>query len=185
MTYLALILLVVAVIAGWLLTLFSLPGNWLMVASAALYAYAIPPESAWGMSWAFVGVLAALALAGEAIELVASALGAKKHGGSKRGALLAIVGSMIGAMFGATLGLPIPVVGSIAGVVLGASLGAMIGAMLGEIWKGRDAQQTWKIGGGAFWGRLWGTVAKTAVGTLMAVLVLAVLALDAFRVVAG
>lgn len=170
MDYFWAILLLLALVAGWLLTLFSLPGNWLMVAAAALYAWLVPPESPVQLEWGWVAALVVLALLGEALELLAGALGAKRGGGSKRGMALAIVGSVVGSIAGAFIGLPIPIVGSVIAAVLFAALGALGGAMLGEHWKGRTLDESWKVGQGAFWGRLLGTVAKISIGTTMAVL---------------
>ena len=169
MDYLELTLLLLALAAGWLMTLLSLPGIWLMVGATAVYAY-FAPDGKFDVSWTTVGVLAGLAVLAELLELAAGALGAAKVGGSKRGALLAVLGSMIGAIFGAAAGtaIPIPIVGSVIGAVLGASLGALSGAMLGETWKGRTLGETWKVGHAAFWGRLLGTIAKTTIASAMA-----------------
>ena len=63
---------------------------------------------------------------------MAGALGAGKAGGGRRGALLALAGSMIGGILGMILGLPIPLVGSMLASVFFAALGAMAGAAIGE-----------------------------------------------------
>ena len=171
MAYVWLILLIVLVIAGWILTLFSLPGNWVIVISSALFAWLVPAteDSGIGMRWTAVAVLLLLAIVGEIIEFAAGALGASRAGGSKRGAVLAIIGSMIGAIAGGIVGLPIPVIGSVVAAILFASCGALIGAILGEKWKGRDMAQALEVGQGAFWGRLLGTLAKTTIASVMAV----------------
>lgn len=174
MIYFGLLLLLILVLAAsWVMTLFSLPGNWLMVAVAAAFAY-FEPASGPSISWKVVLVLAAMALFGEAAELVAAALGAKRAGGSRRGALLAICGSMAGAIVGGIVGLPIPVVGSMVAAIVGAGLGALAGAMFGEAWKGRSLDESWQVGRAAFWGRIVGTLAKTTIGSAM--LVVAVVA---------
>jgi uncharacterized protein len=171
MSFVWLLLFVILVIAGWLLTLFSLPGNWIIVLSSALFAWLVPAndESGIGMSWIAVLILVILAVVGEVIEFTAGALGASRAGGSKRGAVLAIFGSVIGALIGAFVGLPIPVVGSVVAAILFAGCGALVGAMLGEWWKGRDLAQALEVGQGAFWGRLLGALAKTTVASIMAV----------------
>jgi hypothetical protein len=181
MIYVELLLLIVAVSVGWLLTLMTLPGLWLSVGSLALFAWLVPEAEDWGISWTVVIVALVLALLGEAAEFAASALGAAKHGGSKRGAALAIVGSLVGAMVGAPLGIPIPVIGSIVGILLGACLGALVGAMLGETWKGRTTGEAWRVGQGAFWGRLAGSLAKIAVATGIELVALAAIVLSLFR----
>ena len=168
-----LFLLVLAL--SWGLTLFSLPGNWLIVAAAAIYAYLSTADAQPAISWTVVAVLAGLAALGEVIEFAASAVGTSRAGGSKRGALLAILGAVVGSVVGAVIGLPIPVVGSVVGVLLFASLGAMAGAMVGESCKGRTLDEIIEVGQAAFWGRLAGTLAKTGIGTVM-VLVAAVAA---------
>jgi uncharacterized protein YqgC (DUF456 family) len=173
MSYVGLLLLLLALVAGWVTTVFSLPGTWLMVAAAALYAWLMPEDLRIALSWTTVGALLALAIVGEIIEFVAGALGVQRYGGSRRGAILAVIGSFFGAIVGAGVGLPIPVVGSIAGVLLGASTGAFVGALLGERWKGRDMDSSLLVGQGAFVGRLLGTVAKIAIASAMVAVTLA------------
>ncbi len=175
MIYLWTTLLVLSLISGWALTLFSLPGNWLMVAAVALFAWFIPADSAVAIRWPWVVALLVLAVMGELAELLAAALGAARGGGSKRGTVMAVLGSMIGSIGLAIIGLPIPVVGPVVAAVFGAALGALTGAMLGESWKGKSLGESWKVGQGAFLGRLLGTLAKVSIGTAM--LVIGVMAL--------
>ena len=60
-----------------------------------------------------------MAAAGEAVELAAGSLGVAKAGGSKRGAVLALLGSLLGGVVGLFVGLPIPIVGPLlAGVAM-------------------------------------------------------------------
>ena len=162
-----LLLFLVVLALSWCLTLFSLPGNWLIVAAAAVFAYLTNTNGEPTIDWITVAVLAGLATAGEVLEFSASAFGTSRAGGSKRGALLAIVGAVIGSGVGAVIGLPIPVVGSIVGVLLFASLGAMAGAIVGESWKGRTLDESIEVGQAAFWARLAGTLAKIGIGTAM------------------
>ena len=175
MSFLWATLLILILVAGWVLTLLGMPGNWLMVAAAALYAWLIPEESPCRVGWDVVSALVVLACLGELVELVAGALGAAKAGGSKRAAALSLVGSLIGAIVGVVVGVPIPVVGSLVGAVVFAGIGALAGAMLGEIWAGQTMRQSWRVGHAAFWGRLLGTVAKSLVASVMVVLTAAAL----------
>jgi uncharacterized protein YqgC (DUF456 family) len=163
------LLLLLVLASGWILTLLAMPGNWLMVASAAVYVLLVPKGSPAAIGWGAVTVLLALALVGEMVELVAAALGVARIGGSRRGALLALLGSMAGAMAGVIVGLPIPVVGPVVAAVLFACLGALAGAMFGETWKGRSLGESWRIGKGAFWGRLLGTATKVIIASVMVV----------------
>ena len=169
----AAILLVISVVVCWTLNFAGLPGNWLVVCLSAAYASFLRGASRLDVSWAVVGLLLLMALLGEAIEFAAGALGVAKLGGSKRGAALAVVGSLVGGIVGmfVGVGIPIPVVGSLLGAMLLAGCGALAGAVAGEQWKGRDWDESLKIGQGAFWGRLVGTLGKTLVGGFMLVLV--------------
>jgi hypothetical protein len=177
------VLLVVLAIASWALNLLTLPGNWLIVLEAGLFAFLFRPGAHEGSTdsplpgvhWITVVLLFLLAGLGELLEF-AGAAGSVKEGGSKRGAALAMILSMAGAMVGAGVGIPIPIIGSIVGAVLFACLGALVGAMIGEAWKGKKLDASFKVGQAAFWGRLLGTVAKVTVGSAM----VALLATDAF-----
>jgi uncharacterized protein YqgC (DUF456 family) len=169
--------LILVLLACWLLTLLAMPGNWLMVVATAVYAWLVPVASTAGLGWKTVVALLVLATLGEIVELLAAALGVAKAGGSRRGALLALAGSMLGAIVGIFVGLPIPLIGSVVAAVLFAGLGAMAGAVLGETSVGRDADATWRIAKLAFWGRLAGTLGKIILGAVMIALVMAALVL--------
>jgi len=152
----------------WASTLFTLPGNWAVLALAAAWAFLMPRDQyGWGYGWGTVVVLAALAGIGEAVEFAAGAAGAKKEGGSRRGMLLSIVGAMVGSMAGAAIGVPVPVIGLLIGAVGGGAAGAFAGAYLGETWKGRTRTDAVQIGKGALIGRLLGTGGKLACGAVM------------------
>jgi uncharacterized protein YqgC (DUF456 family) len=167
------ILLLVVLLISWILTVVGMPGNWLMVAATALYAWLLPEDSATSFGWGIVLAVALLATLGELLEAVAGALGVAKAGGSRRGALLALLGSLTGGILGMIVGIPIPMVGSLVAAVLFAGIGALIGAMIGEKWKGRDLNESWAVGKNAFWGRLLGTLGKVLVGSIMIVIVTA------------
>ena len=107
-------------VGGILLVVLALPGIWAMVLVSAICMWWQPEI----ISWRAVVTLASIAMVSEVMEMVASAAGAKKFGGSKRGALGAIVGTMIGAILGSFL-IPIPIAGTIIGGILGAGIGAM------------------------------------------------------------
>lgn len=177
MYYVWAVLLVVANFAGWVLNLFALPGNWLVVLFTAIFVALVPRSEEQGIGWWTVIILVVIALLGELIEFAAGAAGAAKKGGSRRGMLLAIAGTMIGSLTGAALFSPVvPVIGTVIGAVGGGGLGAFAGAYLGETWKGRTAEDRLEISRGALVGRLLGTVGKMAVGIVMVIIV----AVDAF-----
>ena len=173
--YSAILLLLAAIAAGWLMTLLGLPGNWLMVASAGVYAWLSPATNSANLSWQSIVLLAVVAGLGELAEFAASFWGAKRAGGSRRAALLAIVGSLIGAVCGAFVGIPIPIVGPLLAAVLGGALGALVGAAIGEHSLGESPGQSWRVGHAAFWGRVLGTGAKIVAATIIAVAILVAL----------
>jgi uncharacterized protein YqgC (DUF456 family) len=159
-----------------LLNLVTLPGNWVMVGGAALFAWLMPAEAGRGVSWNTVIVLLVLAVIGEVIEFAAGAAGAAKQGASRRAIILSMVGAITGSILGLSAGVPIPVVGSLVMAIFGGAAGAFAGAYLGEAWKGRDEPARTAAGRGAFFGRIWGTIGKFAVGAI----ILAIVAWDAF-----
>jgi uncharacterized protein YqgC (DUF456 family) len=171
------LLLVAACAVGWLLSLVALPGNWVVLGLAAIFAWLFPEnETGHGMTWLTVGALAVLAVIGEIVEFAAGAAGAAKQGASRRGVALSIIGAMGGSIAGLAIGTPIPILGSFVMALLGGAAGAFAGAYLGEAWKGRPEDERRAAGRGAFAGRIWGTVGKLAVGVIM----LAIVAWDAF-----
>ncbi len=167
---------VLLVVGGWVLALVGMPGAWLIVATAAVYAWLIPADSTVALSWTSFAALVALALGGELWEMAAGSVWSAGAGASRRGVLLALVGAMAGSLVGAVVGLPIPFIGWLLGAILLSTAGAMIGAILGELWYGRPAGEIWKIGKAALWGRLFGTVGKLVIVTLMTVICLGALA---------
>ncbi len=157
---LALLALVLVNGAGVALTALQLPGTWLILAATAGVAWWRWEEQVIGP-----GVLIALgvlAVLGEVLEFVAGGVGARQAGGSRRGAIAALVGGMVGAVAGSLL-LPIPVLGT----VLGAGLGAAGATVLVERRIGREWSQARTIAKGAFLGKLWGTAAKLGVAVVM------------------
>ncbi len=169
--YLCVSILVVAMAAAWFANVFALPGNWLIVGLAALFAFIFPASSGRGLHWTTVGVAAGLALVGEVVELAAGAAGAKRSGASRRAMLLALVGTMVGSVAGALVAVPVPIVGPIIGAVGGGALGAFAGAYIGETALGRSTEQSLAAGKGALIGRLLGTAGKLAIGVVLFVVV--------------
>lgn len=168
MIYLAASIVTLAAFLGIVLTLITMPGIWFMI-GVALMCFWWQPEM---FSWWTIGGVIVLAVMAEIAELVASAAGAGKAGGSKHGAWGSIVGSLIGLLLG-TFMIPIPILGSL----IGAVLGAFGGAALAE--RG-VAKRPWgesvKSGQGAAVGRLLSSVIKTG----FAIVVALTLVVDAF-----
>ena len=159
------LLLSLIAITAWGANILGLPGNWVIVATAIGCAWWVPETRFWNVSFYVAIAILVVAAIGEALEFAASAVGASRLGGSKRGVALSLLGSITGAIVGLFFGSAIPVVGNvIASLLLGAT-GAFLGAMLGERWAGKDWNDSIEIGSAAFWGRLLGTVGKAVCGT--------------------
>lgn len=164
------VVLILANAASWLSNAVAAPGNWLIVAFTACFAWFFPGDTERGITWTTVVVLAGIAAIGEAIEFAAGAAVAGKRGGSRRGMALAIAGTLIGSIAGAFVTLPIPIVGPIIGAIGGGAAGAFAGAWLGEYWKGKPLKEGYHIATGAMLGRLLGTAGKLIVGATMVVI---------------
>ena len=162
MVYVYAVVLTLVSLLCWVGIVFGLPGTWLMVLFPVLLKWWQPDQFL--VSWTVLGVAAGLAALGEGLEFVLGAAGSRRTGGSTRGAVLALVGSIVGGVMG--IALPVPIVGSL----LGACLGAFVGALLGNLWSGRTLFQSAVAGQGAAIGQFWGTVAKLAIGAVIAVL---------------
>jgi uncharacterized protein YqgC (DUF456 family) len=174
-------LAIFVVLAGgvcWLSNLFKLPGNWALAGLVAAFAYFVPVDGSRGISWTSVGIIVALAVAGEIVEFAAGAVGAAKVGASRRSIWFSLIGAMAGSIGGAAIGAPIPLIGSLVAALVGGSAGAFAGAYLGEASIQRPHGERVAVGKGAMIGRLWGTVGKFAVGAVM----LAVTTVDALFV---
>lgn len=151
----------VAVNTVWLvLTVLTLPGNWLMVVTTALVAW-----WQWDVGmfspWTLVAI-AALAAGAEVLEFVSSVAGTRKAGGTRWGAVGSLLGAVVGGLVGTAL-IPIPLIGSLVGVCGGACLGAWALEAAG----GRSSRQAMKAGMGAGVGRFVATVLKLAVGVVI------------------
>ena len=158
-------------LGGVVLTLLTLPGVWLTLLAAlgCQWAWAAWGGERWMFDWWTLGVLAGLALAGEILETVSSAIGAKRSGGGKSGALGSIIGALAGAILGTFL-LPVPLVGTLIGAVIGAGLGA-IAAERGI--RGRTWAESVKVGRGAAGARAVALVVKTGIAAVVGVAVVA------------
>jgi len=157
------ILLLVLLIAGLFISILGLPGLWLMIGSAGLYA--------WLTAGIYIGkwpliICFALALCAEIAELIAGSAGAKRAGGTKRAMIGAIIGAMLGGIFLSFI--PIPVISTIVGVCLG----AFIGAAVAEMTAHGDVQQSMRVGVGAAQGRFYGIFLKLSFGIVIAAITL-------------
>lgn len=163
------IVVAIVALAGVALTLLTLPGIWIAILCAALVQWWYIVEYGTELlSWWTLGTCVAIAAAAEIIELFASAAGAKRAGGTKRGAIGSVIGGVVGAIAGSIL-IPVPVIGTLVGAAAGAGSGALLLEKAG-------GQKTWtqsgKIGAGAAAGRLVASVVKTSLAGVVAVILI-------------
>jgi uncharacterized protein YqgC (DUF456 family) len=140
-------LLVAVGLAGALLP--AIPGVPLVFAGLWLGAWIDDYEkvSAW-----WVGVFGVLTLVAVAVDLIATALGAKRVGASR----LAIAGAVIGTFAGLFFGGPI-----------GILIGPFVGAVAGELVARGRMDQAMEVGIATWMGFLFGTLAKIALSLAM------------------
>jgi len=169
------ILLTGGALVGWGASLLGLPGNWLIVILGICCWWWPDPASTLAVGeWALIAMLL-FAILGEVLEFFAGALGVKKVGGSTRSTVLAVVGSVVGGLAGFFVGSGVPVIGNVVASLAGSALGAWIGSIAGERSLGQPWEHSLQVGGAAFWGRLFGTLAKAFCGTCVAAIFLAAL----------
>jgi uncharacterized protein YqgC (DUF456 family) len=135
------VLLVLAGLAGSVLP--ALPGVPLVFSGLLLAAWADGFER---VSWITITLLGALTVASFAIDLAATAMGAKRVGATK----LAIVGAAVGTLAGVFFGLP------------GLLIGPFTGAVAGELLSHGQLQQAARAGAATWVGLLFGTLVKLA-----------------------
>jgi uncharacterized protein YqgC (DUF456 family) len=162
--WLCFVILLVVLFAGLIINVFTLPGNWLMLAAVSIYALLTPlltPHMQY-VGVKSLGVMLVLAIIGEVVETLAASRAVKKQGGSRWGSIGAIVGGILGGILLTGL-FPVPVLGTLCGILLGTFAGAMLLEVLGGKQIGRSAL----IGYGAARGRLVGSFVKFTIGCVI------------------
>ncbi|MEM1013472.1 MAG: DUF456 family protein [Planctomycetota bacterium] len=170
MDWLLYLSLVALNLTGLGLNLIGLPGLWLMVGAHGLYAWLDRTDLA---GWESAIALLILAGVAEGLEFVAGAAGSKAAGGSFRSAIGAVIGGVVGGLLAVVFIPFVPVLNAI----LGACVGSFAGAALLEASKAQSTvedrmafyRRIERVGRGAFWGRLWGVLLKSAIGVVMLV----------------
>ena len=154
-------LLFVVCLAAALLTVFQLPGTWIILAAAAAYGW----YDGWSrVGWQTIAALAGIAVLAEVAEAVSSVWFARKGGASRRAAWYGLAGGLAGAFL---LTIPVPIIGTI----IGAAIGCFAGAMIGELSLNRNAATGARVGFYAALGRTLGTIFKIAAAVVMSALV--------------
>ncbi len=159
----ALVLLMLALVAGLLLVPLGLPGLWLMLGATFAYYLAVPGGPVGVVTLLVVGVLV---VAAEVVEFAVAGRYARKYGGSRRAAWGAILGGVVGAF----VGVPVPVIGSMVGAFAGAFGGALVAEMtVSRARRGEPVQ----VATGALVGRAVAAALKVGFGLAIVVWVVA------------
>lgn len=153
------LVMLVLLLAGFLLTVISLPGNWLIFFAALAYGFFYDFS---GFTVQLVILLFGLLLAGELVEFIAGALGARKQKASTLATVAAFVGGIAGAVAGTAV---LPVVGSL----LGAFGGAFGASYLAEYLITGNRSQSHRVAKGVLIGQVAGMVVKMAIAIAMAI----------------
>lgn len=128
-----------------------LPGHLILFMAAVAHRLMLGKEGS-GLEWWSFLILGLLMAASQALELLSGAAGAKWFGGSRWGALGALIGGLVGMFF----------------IPFGLLLGPLIGAVAGEIAFARRHPRPAVISGvGSVVGTLAGMAIKLAIGALM------------------
>ena len=158
-------ILLLLCLGGIFLTLIGLPGLWVIVLAALVYAWYTGFQ--YIALWTLVALIAIATIA-ELIEFVAGSRGAKKAGGSSRAAWGALIGGLLGAFL---LTIPIPIIGT----TIGLCIGVFAGALIGEMTVRDDAAHSIRVGLAATKARIYAIIIKL----LFSIAMLAITAIKA------
>ena len=170
MIWLVLSIVLIVALVGISMSAITLPGTWLMAACATILALWVPEYVGW---WT-VGAMFLIAVLSEIVDFVASALGVKRMGGSRSGAVGSVIGTLVGAIAGSFV---LPIIGSIVGGVLGAGLGAFLAE---RGFASRTMKESFRSGSGAAVGRLFSMVIKLMLSSTAAVILVTMVVYNGF-----
>jgi hypothetical protein len=163
LSLLGLLVLIVFCLLALLSLVLGLPGTFLIVAAALVYAWATGFA---GVAWSTIGWLLLLAVLAEGIEFLAGSAGAAATRPSRRVTVAVLAGGFIGGIVGTPLLFGV-------GSLFGALLGAFAGAMLAVASEGGELHLAFRTGLAAMRGRLLGFVLKASIAVVMVVVLLA------------
>lgn len=156
MELLALIILAISIIIGFIAIFFTTFGTLIIMIGSLIYAVMTEFSI---LTIKHLVFLFTLYLFGEVLEYVLIIIGAKKFGASNQ----AVVGALIGGIIGAILGAGILGVG----LILGTFLGIFLGAFIVEWSIHKDTIRSLKAGTGGVLGRLGSIIAKLLIAIVM------------------
>ena len=137
--------------------LFGLPGTWVILAAAGVYAWLTGFQT---VASGTLGALFGLAAVAEVLEFTFAARGAVGATPRRGVTVAALVGSLVGGLLGAPFLFGI-------GALVGALAGAFLGATLAVAGHGESAAAALHAGRSAMRGRLLGFVVKAACAVAM------------------
>ena len=140
-----------------MLSIFGLPGNWVMIILLAVYHFAAHSSPLGIGYWCIV---LGVAVAGEVLEFFLQVKQSKKYGSSTTGTVGGVIGAIVGAIMLAPFLFGI-------GAFIGALLGAWTGCFLFELMRGQSTAAAGQAALGAMFGRFLGTVCKLACGVVI------------------
>lgn len=158
-----LMLLALGCAVGLASLVFGLPGTFVILGSAILYAWLTGFAA---VTWATIGWLAGLSLVGEALEFFSGVVGSGSERPSRRTMIWTLAGGVIGGVVGTPFFFGV-------GSLIGALVGAFFGAALAVRSEGADSRTALRSGLVAMRGRLLGFVAKLAIAVVMVVVLFA------------
>jgi uncharacterized protein len=126
----------------------ALPGVLLIFAGLVIASWA---ENFTHAGWGTISILALLAVASYAVDILAGLLGAKRFGAGKFG----VTGAAIGTVAGLAFGVP------------GIIIGPFLGAVLGELYAQKDIRSAGEAGFGVWIGIAVGTAVRIAIAFIM------------------
>lgn len=160
MESLALVILIMAILTGFIAIFFTTFGTLIILIGSVVYAGLTDFTVIGGKALILLFIFY---LCGEVLEYVAVIIGAKKFGASNKAVIGALIGGILGAIAGITfLGI---------GVLLGAFLGIFLGAFLVELFIQRDLVKSIKAGAGSVAGRVGAIVGKLIIATIMLIII--------------
>lgn len=156
MDILALVIFLVLSLIGLAVIPLGIPGTFIVVVASGSAGLL----TGWQLvSLRLLLVFLGLAVLGEVSDALFSLLTGKKFGASG----FSLLWSFIGGFVGAIIGFPLPLIGNL----VGAFVGAFLGAFLAEILTGTNLTKAMKSGIGVFFGKLFGSILKVAIGIAM------------------
>ncbi len=148
--------------AGVVLTLFQLPGTWVIAVASGAYAWYYHGER---LSLLTILVIFAIATTAEVVETGTGAVFGRRAGASRRAAIYGMIGGILGALL---LTIPVPIIGTI----IGAAIGCFAGACVAEMQQGRTFNEGARSGWYSALGRTVGSILKLMAAIMMACIVI-------------